>query len=175
MAESGLKKGLNIPWNDTNSKRIRLPQRGKSNMTKRVKKDTSNASYGLSRWFRKLYESKPSATVLIIVVLAGTLFLLGGGIFQATAGTPATVYYGGKFYFVYTSTLGGNGLDGQLGMDTVISGMLYAFGLIGLLLMYQSTKNAYKPRQAYIALIVGVTLLAFAYIFLEAVVQIKLG
>ncbi len=144
-------------------------------MTKRVKRGSSDMSYGLSRWFRKLSESKPSATVLIIVVVAACLFLLGGGIYQATAQTPITIYYGGKFYFVYTSALGGNGLDGQLGMDTVISAMLYAFGIIGLLLMYQSTKNAYKPRQAYISLIVGVTLLAFAYIFLETVVQIKTG
>jgi hypothetical protein len=49
------------------------------------------------------------------------------------------------------------------------------FGLVGLLLMYQSTKNAYKPRQAYMTLIVGATLLAFAYIFLEAIIQIKGG
>jgi hypothetical protein len=144
-------------------------------MTKRVKKGTSDMSYGISRWFRKLSESKPSSTALIVIVLGATLVLLGGAIYQATAGTPITIYYGGKFYFVYTSALGGNGLDGQLGMDTVISGMLYAFGLVGLLLMYQSTKNAYKPRQAYISLIVGATLLAFAYIFLETVVQIKTG
>lgn len=147
-------------------------------MAKRNKKDNSDKSYGLSRWLRKLYESKPSATVLIIVVLAGCLFLLGGGVFLLTsdvAKNNPTIYYGGKFFFVYTSSLGGNGLDNQLGMDTVISAMLYAFGLIGLLLMYQSTKNAYKPRQAYISLIVGLTLLAFAYIFLETVVQIKQG
>jgi hypothetical protein len=146
-------------------------------MAKRSKKDTSK-NYGLSRWFRKLYESKPSMTVIIIILMAGVLYLLGGGIFLLTsdvAKNNPTIYYGGKFYFVYTSALGGNGLDNQLGMDTVISAMLYAFGLIGLLLMYQSTKNAYKPRQAYISLIVGVTLLAFAYIFLETVVQIKQG
>jgi hypothetical protein len=144
-------------------------------MSKRVKKGSSDMSYGVGRWFRKLSESRPSTTVLAIAVVAGCLFLLGGGIYQATAQTPITIYYGGKFYFVYTSDLGGNGLDGQLGMDTVISAMLYAFGIIGLILMYQSTKSAYKPRQAYISLIVGVSLLAFAYIFLETVVQIKLG
>jgi hypothetical protein len=144
-------------------------------MTKRVKKGSSDMSYGLNRWFRKLSEAKPSAAVLVIVIFAACLFLLGGGIYQATAQTPITIYYAGKFYFLYTSDLGGNGLDGQLGMDTIISGMLYAFGIIGLLLMYQSTKSAYKPRQAYISLIVGVTLLAFAYIFLETVVQIKTG
>jgi len=132
-------------------------------------------SFSLSRWFRRISESKPSAVTLIVIVLGFSTFLLGGGIFQITAGTPLTFYSGTRFYFVYTSDLGGSGLDGQLGMDTVISAMLYAFGLIGLLLMYQSTKNAYKPRQAYISMIVGATLVAFAYIFLETVIQIKSG
>jgi hypothetical protein len=147
-------------------------------MSKRNKRNTSNNSYGLSRWLRKLYESKPSTTLFIIIVIAGCLFLLGGGVFLLTsdvARNNPTIYYNGKFYFVYTNDLGGGGLNNQLGMDTVISAMLYAFGFIGLLLMYQSTKNAYKPRQAYISLITGVTLLAFAYIFIEAVIQIKQG
>jgi hypothetical protein len=142
-------------------------------MTKRVKREASSMSFSLSRWFRRISESKPSAVTLIVVVLGFTTFLLGGGIFQIIAGTPLTFYSGTRFYFVYTSDLGGSGLDGQLGMDTVISAMLYAFGLVGLLLMYQSTKNAYKPRQAYMTMIVGATLVAFAYIFLETVIQIK--
>ena len=147
-------------------------------MAKRNKKDIPNRSTGLTRWFRKLYESKPSITIVSAVIIAGVLFLMGGGVFLLTTDVPRnnpTIYYNNKFYFVYTSDLGGSGLDNQLGMDTFISAMLYAFGFIGLLLMYQSTKNAYKPRQAYISLIVGVTLLAFAYIFIETVIQIKLG
>jgi hypothetical protein len=110
-----------------------------------------------------------------IVVIALTVFLLGGGIYQMITQTPIAFYANGKFFFVYTNDLGGRGTDGQLGMDTVISATLYLFGLVGLLLMYQSTKNAYKPRQAYMTLIVGATLLAFAYIFLEAIIQIKGG
>jgi hypothetical protein len=38
---------------------------------------------------------------------------------------------------------------------------------MGLFAIYQSTKSAYKPRQAYMLLIVGVTFLLLAYIFLE--------
>ncbi len=53
--------------------------------------------------------------------------------------------------------------------------MLYAIGFAGLLAVYQSTKYAYKPRQAYMMLVIGVTLLLLAYIFLEDAIQIKLG
>jgi hypothetical protein len=52
--------------------------------------------------------------------------------------------------------------------------MLYAVGFIGLLAIYQSTKYAYKPRQAYIMLVVGVTLLLLAYIFLEDAILVKI-
>ena len=79
------------------------------------------------------------------------------------------VYYGQRFYFLYPE------LSSQFISDTVIAAMLYAIGFIGLLAIYQSTKYAYKPRQAYIMLVVGVTLLLLAYIFLEDSILIKLG
>jgi len=41
--------------------------------------------------------------------------------------------------------------------------------------IYQSTKYVYKPRQAYMMMIVGIVLLLLAYIFLEASIQIKLS
>ena len=53
--------------------------------------------------------------------------------------------------------------------------MLYALGFAGLLAIYQSTKYAYKPRQAYMMLIIGVSLLLLAYIFLEDAILIKIG
>jgi len=146
-------------------------------MTKRVKKEASSMSFSLSRWFRRITESKPSSATVIIIMVAIAAFLMGGGIFQITAQTPIAFYSGTRFFFVYTYELdpSGNGLNGQLGMDTVISAMLYAFGLVGLLLMYRSTKNAYNPRLAYMTLLLGVTLLVFAYLFLEAVIRVKTG
>jgi hypothetical protein len=144
-------------------------------MTKRVKRQSSSVPFSLSRWFRRISSTKPSSAIFTVIVIAFTAFLLGGGLYQITAQTPLAFYSNSKFYFIYTSDFGGSGLDGQLGMDTVISATLYVFGLIGLLLMYQSTKNAYKPRQAYMTLIVGASLIAFAYIFLEAVIKIKQG
>jgi hypothetical protein len=50
---------------------------------------------------------------------------------------------------------------------------LYALGFVGLLMIYQSTKSAYKPRQAYMMLIIGVTFILLAYIFLEGAINFK--
>jgi hypothetical protein len=146
-------------------------------MTKRVKREASDMSFSLSRWFRKISESKPSAVTFIIILVGFTTFLMGGGMYQLITQTPIAFYANNKFYFLYTPELdaSGSGLNGQLGMDVVISFMLYTFGLIGLLIMYRSTKNAYNPRLAYMTMMLGVTLIVFAYLFLETVIRIKGG
>jgi len=50
----------------------------------------------------------------------------------------------------------------------------YIMGFFGVFLMYQSTKYAYKPRQAYILLLSGVVLLLVAYIVIENLLWSKL-
>jgi hypothetical protein len=48
-------------------------------------------------------------------------------------------------------------------------------GAIGLVIVYQSTKYAYKPRQAYMMFLIGVVLLFMAYILLETTISLKLS
>ena len=80
-----------------------------------------------------------------------------------------SVYYGGRFLFLYPQ------LSEQFVTDSVIAMILYSLGIIGLILMYQSTKYAYKPRQAYMMFVVGTVLIFIAYILLETTINIKLG
>ena len=137
-------------------------------MSRKVKRQASSMSFSLSRWFRKLSASKPSAMTFSLIVIAFATFLVGGGLLTIIERPPVTFYNGQKFYFLYPA------LDGQFVMDTVFSAMLYAIGLVGLLLMYRSTQNAFKPRQAYMGMIVGVSLVLLAYIFLEGSILTKL-
>jgi hypothetical protein len=53
--------------------------------------------------------------------------------------------------------------------------ILYALGFMGLISIYQSSKSAYKPRQAYMLLVIGVALLLLSYIFLEGSILYKLN
>ena len=80
-----------------------------------------------------------------------------------------SAYVSGRFYFLYPD------LSYQFISDTVIAALLYVIGFIGILAIYQSTKYAYKPRQAYMMLVIGVALLFLAYVFLEDSILIKLG
>ena len=138
-------------------------------MSKKVKRRTSSMSFSLSRWFRRISTARPSSLAITIIVIAYAVFLFGGGLYTIITQPLPALYYGQSFLFLYPE------LGSQFISDTVIAVMLYAIGFVGLLTVYQSTKYAYKPRQAYMMLVVGVTLLLLAYIFLEDAILIKLG
>jgi len=139
-------------------------------MSKKFKKRASSTSFSLSRWFDKITSARPSSLVISIVVIGYAIFLFGGGLYTIIS-SPLPSYYieGQGFLFLYPE------LGQQFIADTVISVMLYSIGFVGLLAIYQSTKYAYKPRQAYMWLVIGAAALLLAYIFLEDAILIKLG
>ena len=136
-------------------------------MSSKIKKRSSDVSFSLSRWFRRISTTTPSTLILTAVGIAYSVFLFGGGLYTLIQ-KPATAYLGSSaIYFLYPS------ISGQFVSDTIIACILYALGFAGLFAIYQSTKSAYKPRQAYMLLIVGVTFLLLSYIFLEGAISFK--
>jgi hypothetical protein len=97
------------------------------------------------------------------------VFLLAGGLYTLITKPPPAYVGQSSIYFLYP------GISGQFVSDTIIAFILYAFGFAGLFAIYQSTKSAYKPRQAYMLLIVGVAFLLLAYIILEGAISFKTG
>lgn len=104
-----------------------------------------------------------------MIAIGFAIFLFGGGLYDIIMKPLPAVYYSGRFLFLYPQ------LSEQFVSDSIVAMTLYSFGIIGLIMMYQSTKYAYKPRQAYMVFIVGVVLLMIAYIMLEATIQLKLN
>ncbi len=138
-------------------------------MSKQVKRTVSSTSYSLNRFYRRISTAKPSTLILSIIAIGFAVFLFGGGLYDIIMKPLPAVYYGGRFLFLYPQ------LSEQFVSDSIIAMILYSFGIIGLISMYQSTKHAYKPRQAYMLFIIGVVLLMIAYILLEATIQLKLS
>ena len=138
-------------------------------MSSKIKKSSSSVSFSLSRWFRKISTAAPSSLIITVVGISYAMFIFGGGLYTLISHPLPSAYYNGKFYFLYPS------LSSQFISDTVVSMILYALGFIGLFIIYQSTKSAYKPRQAYMMLVIGVTFLLLAYIFLEGAISLKLS
>ena len=138
-------------------------------MSNKAKRKTSSASFSLSRWFEKISTTRPSSLVTSIIIISYAIFLFGGGLYTIIS-SPLPAYYTGKgFLFLYPD------IGQQFISDSIIAIMLYALGFAGLLAIYQSTKYAYKPRQAYMMLVIGIALLLLAYIFLEDAILIKLN
>ena len=136
-------------------------------MASKIKKSSSSVSFSLSRWFRKISTAAPSTLIITVVGIVYAMFIFGGGLFTLISHPLPSAYVNGRFYFLYPS------LSSQFISDTVVSMILYALGFVGLLMIYQSTKSAYKPRQAYMMLVIGVTFLLIAYIFLEGAIAFK--
>ena len=127
-------------------------------------------SFSLSRWFRRLSTNAPSAFILTVIVIGYTVFLFGGGLFTLINWQTIrpSAYTGTSFLFIYPS------MNMQFISDTIITVILYALGFVGLMAIYQSTKSAYNPRQAYMMLIIGVSFLLISYIMLELSINIKI-
>jgi hypothetical protein len=135
--------------------------------TGKLKKNSSSVSFSISRWFRRTFAGTPSLTILTIAAIAYSLFIFGGGVFTVINHPSPSAYVNNQFYFVYPS------LSSQFIADTIIAILLYGLGFAGLFLVYQSTKSAYKPRQAYLMLVIGVSLLFISYIFVESIIHYK--
>jgi len=138
-------------------------------MSEKVKKEATSVSFSLSRLFSRISTMKPSSLLITIVVFGVTVFLLAGGLYDIINQPLPAVYYNSRFYFLYPS------LSDQFLFDTVVSGILYIVGFIGLLTIYQSSRHAYNQRQAYMMLIIGSTLLLISYLFIEYFIKLKIS
>ncbi|NWF87200.1 hypothetical protein HXY32_05265 [Candidatus Bathyarchaeota archaeon] len=134
-------------------------------MSQTAKRRISSMSYSLNKLYRRLSTTKPSTFILSAITIAFVVFLFGGGVYNLIVRPYPAIYYGGRFILVDPR------LSEQFIADSIVAMILYAFGTIGLIMIYQSTKYAYKPRQAYMMFIVGVVLILLAFISLEYVMH----
>ena len=138
-------------------------------MSHKVKREISSMSFAMNKLYRRISTIRPSAMILSVLAMAFAVFLFGGGLYDIIMKPYPAVYYGGRFIFLYPD------LSMQFLSDSIEAMMLFTLGVIGLVAVYQSTKYAYKPRQAYMLFLVGVVLLFLTYILLEATVQLKIS
>jgi hypothetical protein len=123
----------------------------------------------MNRLYRAITTAKPSSFAVGVLAISVAVFFFGGGLYDLIMKPLPAVYYGGRFLFLYPQ------LTEQFISDSIVAMTIYALGIIGMIAVYQSTKYVYKPRQAYMMLIIGFALVFMAYIFLEETIRIKLG
>ncbi len=106
--------------------------------------------------------AKPSTLLLASIAIGASVFLLGGGIYDIIEQPVVAFVSGGRIIPYYPQAL-----NEQLLGESIGAMVLYSLGIIGILLVYQSTKYAYNPREAFTTLLVGLLLLLIGWVLVE--------
>jgi hypothetical protein len=135
---------------------------GLKNVTRQARKQATSLSHFIQKTYWKIVTIKPSILLIAITLTAASIFFLGGGIYDLLEQPAFAIFIQGRPYFAYPYSLGEQFLG-----ESMFVMILYGLGTAGLLITYQSTKYAYRPRQAFMLLLMGVLLIIMSYIFVE--------
>jgi hypothetical protein len=138
-------------------------------MSRSVKRRVSSLSFSMNKLYRTITNARPSNMLLPALAIVIAVFLFAGGVYDVIQRPLSAVYYNNRFIFLNPY------LTEQFVGDSVVAAIIYSMGVMGLIMMYQSTRYVYKPRQAYLMLVLGLSLALMAYVFLEETIHIKLS
>lgn len=137
----------------------------------RLKRGLKEASYSIkprgsrfTRYFGKF------TIILYIAIVAFTVFVIAGGIYDILEKPLAILPKGSGWTFIYSGSINIQTLN-----ESIVSAIIYIMGILGFYMILRSTKLIYRPRQAYIMLVIGlfVTLVSVYYAFM--LIQAKIG
>jgi len=138
----------------------------------RLQRAFTNLSYSL-RIFRSpstARRMKPSTTVMIVAVLLFVGFVLAGGIYDILERPISLLPSPTGYSVVIQGTLGQQTLN-----ESLIAAFLYMLGLGGLYMLLRSTRFAYRPRNAYLLLILGTLTVLIVVFYSTALINQKIG
>ncbi len=134
-------------------------------MSRWIKRKFSSFTYLARKTYWKMVTAKPSLLVTAFAAIGLCAFLLGGGVYDILL--RPRIMWGNSFVHPR--------LHEQVLLESLTAMIVYAMGVTGFLITYQSTKYAYKPRQAFMMLLTGVALIFIAYLYIEIVLWLKIG
>lgn len=109
-----------------------------------------------------LSQFQPSSAVIMILLIVFSIFVFGGGIYNIMEQPSNQI-----FFFP--------GLGGQFFNESLIFMLFLVMGLTGGLLAFRSARYTYRPREAKMFLLIGLTLLVVAFIGTEMILSLKLS
>jgi len=134
-----------------------------------IKRRFASFGFTMRKAYRKITTAKPSVFIVSVIIAGLSIFFLGGGVYDILEKPLVGIPLGSRILFFYPGTV-----QEQTVLDSFFVMISYFFGLAGLLLAYQSTKYAYRPRQAFILLLVGAFFILIAYYNIENLIYAKL-
>jgi hypothetical protein len=130
-----------------------------------------NLGYSL-RFFRgpTTRRMKPSTTVLALAVVIFVGFVLAGGVYDILERPISLLPTSYGYSVVIQGTLGQQTLN-----ESLIAAFLYFLGLAGLYMLLRSTRYAYRPRNAYLLLILGTLTVLMVVFYSTSLINTKIG
>jgi len=113
---------------------------------------------------------RPSTTLLVVAMIVFSVFILAGGIFDILEKPLALLPKGSGWTFLYSGSIHIQTLN-----ESILAGLLYFLGVLGLYLLLRSTRLVYNPRQAYLMLILGLMVTLIAVFYCTSFLSSKLG
>jgi hypothetical protein len=127
----------------------------------------SSLIYYIQKTYWRVVTAKPSLFLIGIVAIAVSIFFLGGGLYNLLEKPLVAAFYSsGGIIWRYPY-----GISEQFVAESLFVMIIYALAVVGLLLTYESTKYAYRPRQAFMLLLIGCTLIFIAYVTIEGAIR----
>jgi len=137
----------------------------------RLRRLFNNLGYSL-RFFRSpsARRVKPSTTVLAIAVVLFIGFVLAGGVYDILEHPISLLPTSYGYSVVIQGTLGQQTLN-----ESLIAAFLYFLGVAGLYMLLRSTRYAYRPRNAYLLLILGTLMVLVVVAYSTSLINTKIG
>jgi len=137
----------------------------------KLKRGLREASYNLKP--RSLMPSRYLGRFTLIfyfVIVAFTLFVISGGIYNILEKPLAILPRGSGWTFIYRGSISLQTLN-----ESIVAALIYLLGIFGLYLLLRSTKLVYRPRQAYLMLIIGLLVTLISVYYSIMLLQAKIG
>jgi hypothetical protein len=83
--------------------------------------------------------------------------------------TPPFIELGDRILPVYP------GLNRQVLIEGIVGGALFFIGFVGFYLMYQSTRNIYRPRYAQMMLAAGLVIILISFFGCQWLISFKIA
>ncbi len=137
----------------------------------RMKRALGNVGYSFKlRGAPSTRRIRPSTTLTIIVALAIVVFILAGGVYDLLEHPISLLPTPSGYSVLISGTLGQQTLN-----ESLIAGFLYMLGLGGLYMLLRSTRFAYRPRNAYLLLMLGTLTVLIVVYYSNALIVAKIG
>jgi peptidoglycan/LPS O-acetylase OafA/YrhL len=136
----------------------------------RIKRALGNLSYSLHLTSGpSTHRIRPSTTLTIIIALAIVGFILAGGIYDILERPISLLPTPSGYSVLISGTLGQQTLN-----ESLITAFLYMLGIGGLYMLLRSTRFAYRPRNAYLLLMIGTLTVLIVVYYSNALMTAKL-